>query len=1587
MSKRKREVDNELESVTPNTSLQNNPLSFLIPKQFVIPFSVPYDVNISSDTLLFSQDDFNEKSEKMLPPDLLNLDIWKTEDPDLKFVKFKKPLTQYTHSNNQSNNSNDEVSSFLDKFHLENIKPVTKDDYFKQNLKSKKIELFTSLTDETLLIDKINKMVSLDEVPPPDEKLSDSENNNSGDLIKPEFIYETKMTQNVLISHIKEEFITTVQKLFENLNSVLTMNESSEFYDQYTEIFPTTVNIVRSDTLHSLKAQLIDLVAVKSYTQIDQEIFSSLLDVCINIIEESSSIDWEVVFTSEDIFNTPEYETFAETIMISVSIVIILYSNDLVKKINKHQNCILLAIHFICDFGSVLKLLYTQENFTEVPDFFIPTIKHYISTVSTLYNNIKSLSLDESLVTRLEYISFELIFVDILSSREIHNLNVALEEMRANFAYLVVAIYSKYEDQRIFIFTEIIDNFSTLNPLKSKSRNYRADCGITVQLISFLVVSLIQCHNEYGKDFDYSKYDFLELNHSTKAKKLELKEIVENYWESIRYQLESMEKAVNSFVISFLKKIIVSYTPTLRKIVENMLSDFILMIDMTEFPACSIILNSLLKHLLNICHTLDNTQSSSQSLFFEIIGTIGSKILSLKNSSSECLLENDYSLESINNYSTDLLTFLSYIKFGNNNFSNNKIIFNFVFLVNIFKLKIIETKLNTKISSNENILMRKKLEIDKSMLKAVDLTISKLMELPSLDKSKIEIENFSDNQISEIYNRILARQDIISSYNSVLSFILESLNHPKAKSRMLAIRNLTLLISREPNLLEDQSLRNMIKRRLTESFTSVTDAILDLLYKVLELKNEYIEEYTDIVCNKINDPSITVKRKIVNLIKYMFSHTYSINIKVKLISTLLNELDDEEDRIIDITCYILADVLFLNLGKIMKHDSNNSVSKQTKSYETIYILCGLFEMGATTWNLFERFFEEKIIYYSDFNKAFRNELKESLNMLVESMLELITDFLAGSKIKIEDATSESIMGVMSTFVKYNERLITQDQLITIQPYIINDYKGSNTCFYSLEILNLVLNHQKLLNKSFVQSCKESLMKRLTKFNSKELDRAIQCVWKLFLIDDNTEGVSKACISSLQMILKYIIELQKSIKNFKPDIAIPRLLYLIGGFGRYCNFEKDRHLFISAKLGLIENEPISVFLLKYLLKFCDSSIEKSIRKIGIKNALNICISHPKLFFSVPVAKLIESTFKKKDIVISNIVIGSFLTFLEDEEIKMIKRNGLEVKRSSSIKLDVAVFHGYTLDYVNDGLCSTLVQKYMSDILHICLEKNPENSMNSINFLKMVIKFGFCNPKLCFPTVVSLECAKSNHIRHIGLQLHRFLFEKFETLIETTYTEAIKNTVKYVEDVYQPSELSSCSSFLRMFFRIVKERNSKQRDERFLQSVLRLLGNCKFYKLQKMSRAELFTAQIQVIFLCININEIEFSSQHELLLIITYIEKLILSEEGILTDQYNVLLDLFDDDDDNNDTEKLRYLSLAKILLSFNCLIKCLVTNYSISPDLILRYQETTDKKEFRVHITVTQNNRFFCGEIKNLLTGNTKNQLTLLYNKIEEFVKN
>ncbi|KAH3679514.1 hypothetical protein WICPIJ_008605, partial [Wickerhamomyces pijperi] len=130
-----------------------------------------------------------------------------------------------------------------------------------------------------------------------------------------------------------------------------------------------------------------------------------------------------------------------------------------------------------------------------------------------------------------------------------------------------------------------------------------------------------------------------------------------------------------------------------------------------------------------------------------------------------------------------------------------------------------------------------------------------------------------------------------------------------------------------------------------------------------------------------------------------------------------------------------------------------------------------------------------------------------------------------------------------------------------------------------------------------------------------------------------------------------------------------------------------------KLGFKDTDTVSGFIIRHITMFCNNELDVGSQRVAIKNLLNVCITHPRYFMSERILGVMDSVFETNDLDLQDIVINTLSTFLELQDREALLKNGLDFKDSKTTKLNVKVFHGESAEYVNDGICSSLVQRYL------------------------------------------------------------------------------------------------------------------------------------------------------------------------------------------------------------------------------------------------------------------------------------------------------
>lgn len=1131
-----------------------------------------------------------------------------------------------------------------------------------------------------------------------------------------------------------------------------------------------------------------------------------LQELCQNLMHEANSKSWNGLLEDDSLFELCCHYILACKVMMLVL-------NATSDKRLFLEDYLKSTIQYICSL-----IMDAVVPFFGRADFAFPTAKPSSSLIlpdlgtilSMISLHISRCSVDEHLLTQIEYLSVLIIFSDGSVKA-----NSSLEGLKGNASNLLTQIFSSCTDQRGFILHEVLTNLDRLPQLKIAARQFKLTRGGNIQLTTALLVKFVESLN----------YEKLSVNGLMQTPSFILL--------SRDLLTESLQIAneISSFFISKLSQ---NADLTLKTILELFLEDLLTMLSYPEWPGSEVMLVSLLKSLLI---TVQQTSSSlAETFLLEMLGLVGEKILTLKRSSkTNFRLSTDLTEENCKLYQFYAVDCLEYLQLQvNKNVAVNP-------SMQFLALKLVNEMgpLLDGVSNEEN--SKEKSATEVAIKQTLASTLAYLVD--SLTNNSIKLNQIINSDKSRLsvssYTSLLLTQELPILYDNFLKMLLKFLDNPKIKTKTRAIKILTTLTDKDPLLLLSPYVQESISNRLTDSSPLVRDAVIELIGKYLSSRPDVIENFYQQICECMNDTSVQVRKRVIKICRDMYSSLKSRLVKVSIVLKLLRRFEDEDNVVQALSKSVLLDLLTIgrNPEEVEAHE-NTSLKENTQVMMEIISSC-------------DKSMAPLELFILENSKQFLYTLKH----ILEESLEVVHN---GCEV-------ERPLKLISTFVKCDGSLISQDQLVSLQPFLLDD-RGMIS-FYCLEILHYSLPCIKSLRPDYLNFVQEFLLKRLTKLNVKELNIAMPCVWRLSEMNSNTVKLTNATISCMRYIKPYIDakKFQKE-QEAKPDPKLQKLLHLLGCFGKYCKFEKHRDLFVKSFMGFKNKESVVSVMIKFMLHFCDQSTHPKIKCAAITNLVNICSTHPKLFLSDQILKVIDREFDGDDLLTKHSIIQGMMDFLSKEDLDTQKRNGSLERSSTSTKLDVAVFHGNAQSYVNDGICAGLTQRYLARILKLCLLDGGRFSYLPIKYLQLVIKLGFANPKLCILTIIALESSTNKAITSIAYELHQEIFEKHESLTGNSYLDGIKLAAEYRKRVSKDFLLEN--DYFESLYSIVKNNYSSKK--KFVQSISKIF--------QIHLKQNLSIDKDALLYSAVNIAHLSFSSMEEVLIIIHSID-IFIGGEGV------------------------------------------------------------------------------------------------------------
>lgn len=443
----------------------------------------------------------------------------------------------------------------------------------------------------------------------------------------------------------------------------------------------------------------------------------------------------------------------------------------------------------------------------------------------------------------------------------------------------------------------------------------------------------------------------------------------------------------------------------------------------------------------------------------------------------------------------------------------------------------------------------------------------------------------------------LLLHDLDKFCNSFLTSLCKWLNSPKIKLKTKAVKVLSLLSDKQPNLLNSKVLQLALSARLCDDATLVRDAVYEFIGKYIKAHPKEADNFHTSLCNALSDEGVSVRKKAIRLTKEiypMFSKTSRISIAAKM----LKRLNDEEES-------IQKEAASMLVGCWM-----------TPSNQAISEMITLAMSHHKTQEALQTFLDGYVLQ------------ENSVDFLIDTLLDMVGD---------DSSSKEGPLLLLSVCSTSKPQLVGQDQLIALQPFLTDSNNITTKSYqYGLRILKSVLPLISSLRPQFIDPVQEFLFAKLTKMTKKELHEAVPSLWQLCKIKLDFTKLVNAVISTMKMIWKYKLE---------PDVRLAKLIQLLACLVKHCDLEPFHDMFLKANLGLKKNETVVSLAVKYILTFCDKS--SSVRSSAVTNLLVACSNSPRILMSPPVLTVFDQSLDSTPETIKSLL-QTMIDFIQERD---------------------------------------------------------------------------------------------------------------------------------------------------------------------------------------------------------------------------------------------------------------------------------------------------------------------------------------------------
>ncbi|KAK9532406.1 hypothetical protein VZT92_009788 [Zoarces viviparus] len=885
---------------------------------------------------------------------------------------------------------------------------------------------------------------------------------------------------------------------------------------------------------------------------------------------------------------------------------------------------------------------------------------------------------------------------------------------------LVTAVFCRYEKHRQLILEEIFTSLARLPTSKRSLRNFRLnndsdDEPLYIQMVSALVLQLIQCVVRLPSERD------AEGDHN---KKVDKDVFITNSYET------AMRTAQN-FLSVFLKKCGSKQgEDDYRPLFENFVHDLLSTVNRPEWPAAELLL-SLLGRLLVHQFSNKQTEMALRVASLDYLGTVASSLRkdavnsNMDQKAIDRILRESQGSDEVPKLQKALLDYLN-----ENIETDPSLVFARKFYIaQWFRDTITEAEKAVKsqnddedfkgrhpsmdVDSTEEILQRG--ETRKKFLRKIMKTSPSDLSSSSINSDTVD---YGDSCL--IVRYLASMRPFSQSFDIYLSQILRVLGESAIAVRTKAMKCLSEVVAVDPSILARLDMQRGVHCRLMDNSTSVREAAVELLGRFVLSRPQLIEQYYDMLIERILDTGISVRKRVIKILRDICLELPDFHKITEMCVRMIRRVNDEEG----IKKLVNETFQKIWFTPTPGHDKN-AMTRKILNITDVVLAC-----KDSGYDWFEQLLQNLL---KSEEQASYKPAKKACVQLVDNLVEHILKYeesIADCEDKgVNSGRLVSCVTTLYLFSKIRAQLMVKHAM-TMQPYLTTKCSTQNDFMVICnvaKILELVVPLMEHPSETFLTTLEEDLMKLIIKYGMTVVQHSVSCLGAVVNKVTHNYKFVWACFNRYYGALAKLKTQHQEDPNSstlaanKPTLL--RALFTVGALCRHFDFDQEE--FKGTSKIVIKDKVLELLL--YFTTHEDEEVQiKAITGLGFQ-----FIMYPELMFVQDVKVLYNNTLSDESslVTLKIQVLKNLQTYLQEEDSRMQKADCEWKKQSNQEDLK-------EMGDISSGMSSSIMQIYLKQVLESFFHSQSTVRHFSLSVITLTLSQGLVHPVQCVPYLIAM-----------------------------------------------------------------------------------------------------------------------------------------------------------------------------------------------------------------------------------------------------------